>query len=57
MTTLVACALVYFFVLPIVGGALAYLRGDVAAEFKQAGEAERVPLFNPFYSKSPFNLS
>ena len=25
MTTLVACALVYFFVLPIVGGALAYL--------------------------------
>ena len=57
MTTLVACALVYFFVLPIVGGALAYLRGDVAAEFKQAGEAERVPLFNPFYSKSPFNLN
>lgn len=56
MTVIVACVLVYFFALPLIGGAIAFLSGDLSARFSEPGEPQRISLFNPFYNKSPFDF-
>ncbi|CUA81580.1 hypothetical protein Ga0061063_0422 [Gulbenkiania indica] len=57
MQTIVAAVLLYFLVLPMVGGALAFLLGGLRARFSQAGKAyDGYHPLNPFYRLSPYHF-
>ena len=57
MTIILSVVLIYFFALPIIGGALSLVSGMLKPRFRRTQEEElRNSPFNPFYQQSPFNL-
>ncbi|WP_174875761.1 hypothetical protein [Vogesella oryzae] len=57
MQTLLALVLLYFFVLPLLGGVLAFFAGAVRARLAREGKplAGWHPL-NPYYAQSPYHF-
>lgn len=55
MDSLIGLLLLVFFVLPIVGGALAFAAGGVYARFEGKADGSYHPL-NPFYRASPYDF-
>ncbi|MGL6070035.1 hypothetical protein [Craterilacuibacter sp.] len=57
MTIILAGVLLYFFVLPLIGGAIAFISGGLRPQFRKGkDDTPRISPFNPFYQNSPFNL-
>lgn len=57
MTIILSVVLIYFFALPIIGGAFSLVSGMLKPRFRRTEEeVQRNSPFNPFYQQSPFNL-
>jgi hypothetical protein len=57
MRTLIALCLLYFLLLPMLGGALAFLRGELRARFAEQRKAYAgYHPMNPFYRLSPYHF-